>query len=159
MQTWYANHHVTGIKNAISASFLLCKFRDAHVGLAAWPPCCKFRTRLFIAVSMAEGVSYAKATNDDEVLLQMAEPNMDPRKEEDAKGLYFTSDGSKKVDYVLVYEVCKEKEEKDPDYKDDARRMAELREKYQRSLRHQGLEMEEDEMLSPQVRFTLFPAG
>ena len=108
-----------------------------------------------LPASMAEGVSYTKnAAKDDEVLLEMAEPTIKPSREKaDQKGLFFQADSTKKVDYVLVYEVSKEKEESDPDFKAESLKKAEQRESFHRCLRQQGVEMEEDELTSPQVSF------
>ena len=59
---------------------------------------------------MAQPISYAKAPNDGDVLLEMVEPSFHAKGSK-PKGLYLEDAGpNKKIDYVLVYERCQEKD-------------------------------------------------
>ena len=92
---------------------------------------------------MAKPISYVKTQNDDEVILEMAEPSFDTNNSDEPIGLYFERDGSKrKIDYVLVYERCREKEDEDDDSREEARKLEGMRKAFEESIGNAGLMIE-----------------
>lgn len=101
---------------------------------------------------MAQPVSYTKAPDDGDVLLEMVEPSFHAKRRE-PKGLYLEDVGpNKKVDYALVYERCQEKENKDDEAKDKAEKLEGMRQAFEASLKSAGLVIERKEHTLPQVR-------
>ena len=103
---------------------------------------------------MAKPISYTKAQNDaDDVLIEMVEPSFHAKGSESPKGLYLEGAGTnKKIDYVLVYERCEEKENKDDQTKEKATKLEEMRNAFEASLESSGLIIEHQERISSQVR-------
>lgn len=100
---------------------------------------------------MAKPVAYTKTTEDGDILLNMVEPSFHSKQTE-TKGLYLDDAGSrKKIDYVLVYERCEEKENKDEEAKEEANKHEEMRRAYEESLANAGLILERSECISSQV--------
>ena len=100
---------------------------------------------------MAKPVSFTKTTEDGDILLDMVEPSFHSKSTE-TKGLYLKDAGSsKKIDYVLVYESCEEKENKDEEAKEEAMKHEEMRKAYENSLSDAGLIVERSECISSQV--------
>lgn len=66
----------------------------------------------------------------------------------------YISDGdhSRRIDYVLVYETCKEKEEKDDDAKKDAKTLARSRRSFERRLQKKGLVLQHDSVIAEKVQ-------
>ena len=103
---------------------------------------------------MAHPVSFKKNPDDADVLLEMVEPSFHS-KDGKPKGLYMDGAGSKKIDYVLVYERCQEKENKDEEDKQKAEKHEGMRQAFEASLKSAGLLIEHKEHTLPQVRLTL----
>lgn len=94
---------------------------------------------------MAKPVSYTKAQDDDNVVLEMVEPSFNAKDDGGGEpmGLYFERNRSKKkIDYVLVYERCEEKEDKDEDSRAKAEKLEEMRKAFEASLDESGLLIE-----------------
>ena len=101
---------------------------------------------------MAQPISYAKAPDDGDVLLEMVEPSFHAKGLEQ-KGLYLEDAGpKKKIDYVLVYERCEEKESKDDEAKEKAEKLEGMRQAFEATLKSAGLVIERKEHALPQVR-------
>ena len=101
---------------------------------------------------MAQPLSYAKAPGDGDVLLEMVEPSFHAKSSE-LKGLYLEDTGAnEKIDYVLVYERCQEKEDKDNEAKEKADKLEGMRKSFEASLESAGLVIERKEHTLPQVR-------
>lgn len=102
---------------------------------------------------MAHPISFTKTPDGDaDVLLEMVEPSFHS-KDGKPKGLYFEGAGSnKKIDYVLVYERCQEKENKDEEDKEKAEKLEAMRQAFEASLESAGLLIERKEHTLPQVR-------
>lgn len=97
---------------------------------------------------MAQPVSYTKAPDDGDVLLEMVEPSFHAKGSE-PKG------PNKKIDYALVYERCEEKENKDEEAKEKAQKLEGMRKSFEASLDSAGLVIERKEHTLPQVRPSL----
>lgn len=92
---------------------------------------------------MAKPVSYTKTPEDEDVILEMVEPSFRGKGGEETIGLYFERDGAKKkIDYVLVYERCQEKEDKDEESREDAEKAENMRKAFEASLESAGLLIE-----------------
>lgn len=92
---------------------------------------------------MAKPISYAKTQNDDEVILEMAEPSFDTNNSDEPIGLYFERDGLKmKIDYVLAYERCRVKEDEDEESREEARKLEGMRKAFEESIETAGLIIE-----------------
>lgn len=101
---------------------------------------------------MAKPVSYAKTQNDDEVILEMAEPSFDTSGSDEPIGLHFERDGLKrKIDYVLVYERCPEKEDEDDESREEAQKREGMRKAFEESIENAGLMIERIERPSTTV--------
>lgn len=101
---------------------------------------------------MAKPVSYTKTPEDDDVILEMVEPSFQAKRASETTGLYFERSGSnKKVDYVLVYERCVEKENEDEESKEKAQKLEGMRTAFEESLKKAGLIIERVERASSQV--------
>lgn len=101
---------------------------------------------------MAKPVSYTKTPEDDDVILEMVEPSFQAKRASETTGLYFERAGSnKKVDYVLVYERCEEKENEDEESKEKAQKLEGMRTAFEESLKKAGLIIERVERVSSQV--------
>ena len=101
---------------------------------------------------MAKPVSYAKTQNDDEVILEMAEPSFDASGSDEPIGLHFERDGLKrKIDYVLVYERCPEKEDEDDESREEAQKLEGMRKAFEESIENAGLMIERIERPSTTV--------
>lgn len=99
---------------------------------------------------MAQPVSYKKAPNDGDVLLEMVEPSFHAKGSE-PKGMYLEDAGpNKKIDYVLVYERCQEKENKDEEAKEKAEKLEDMRRSFEASLESAGLVIERKDHPLPQ---------
>lgn len=61
-------------------------------------------------------------------------------------------DLSKRIDYVLVYETCKEKDEKDDEAKKKAKTLARSRRSFERRLQKKGLVLQHDTVIAEQVK-------
>ena len=104
---------------------------------------------------MAQPVSYKKAPDDGDVLLEMVEPSFHAKGSE-PKGLYLEEAGpNKKIDYALVYERCQEKENKNDEAKEKAEKLEGMRKSFEASLESAGLVIERKEHTLPQVRPSL----
>lgn len=104
---------------------------------------------------MAQPLSYTKAPDDGDVLLEMVEPSFHAKGSE-PKGLYLEDAGpNKKIDYALVYERCEEKENKDEEAKEKAQKLEGMRKSFEASLDSAGLVIERKEHTLPQVRPSL----
>ena len=80
-------------------------------------------------------------------LLTEAKPSV-----ETVDGTYLTDgDQKKRIDYVLVYETCKEKEGKDEDAKNEANTLARFRRSFERRLQKKGLEVKHQRILVEKV--------
>lgn len=100
---------------------------------------------------MAKPVSYTKTPEDDDVILEMVEPSFQAKRASETTGLYFERAGSnKKVDYVLVYERCEEKENEDEESKEKAQKLEGMRTAFEESLKKAGLIIERVERVSSQ---------
>lgn len=100
---------------------------------------------------MAKPVAYTKTPDDADVLLEMVEPSF-TAKAAQTKGLHLEHAGSsQKIDYVLVYERCEEKENEDDDAKEEAKKHEEMRKAFETSLADAGLIIERSESTSAQV--------
>lgn len=97
---------------------------------------------------MAQPVSYTKAPDDGDVLLEMVEPSFHAKGSEPKKP-------NKKIDYALVYERCEEKENKDEEAKEKAQKLEGMRKSFEASLDSAGLVIERKEHTLPQVRPSL----
>lgn len=66
----------------------------------------------------------------------------------------YLSDGdhSRRIDYVLVYETCKEKDEKDDDARKDAKTLAQSRRSFEKRLRKKGLVLQHDSVIAEKVQ-------
>ena len=104
---------------------------------------------------MAHPVSFKKNPDDADILLEMVEPSFHS-KDGKPKGLYMDGAGSKKIDYVLVYERCQEKENKDDDDRQKSEKHEGMRQAFEASLKSAGLLIEHKEHTLPQVRLTKF---
>ena len=92
---------------------------------------------------MAKPVSYTKTPEDEDVILEMVEPSFRGKGGEETIGLYFERDGAKKkIDYVLVYERCQEKEDKNEESRQDAEKAKNMRKAFEASLESAGLLIE-----------------
>lgn len=101
---------------------------------------------------MAKPISYAKTQNDDEVILEMAEPSFDTNNSDEPIGLYFERDGLKrKIDYVLVYERCRVKEDEDDESREEARKLEGMRKAFEESIEDAGLMIDRVERPSTTV--------
>ena len=69
----------------------------------------------------------------------------------DTEGYISDGDHSRRIDYVLVYETCKEKEEKDDDAKKDAKTLARSRRSFERRLQKKGLVLQHDSVIAEKV--------
>lgn len=102
---------------------------------------------------MAQPISYSKAQNDGDVLLEMVEPSFHAKGGGESKGLYLEDAGpNKKIDYVLVYERCQEKESEDDEAREKAEKLEDMRKSFEASLESAGLVIEHKEHTLPQVR-------
>lgn len=107
---------------------------------------------------MAEPISYKITPNDGDVLLEMVEPSFHAKGSE-PKGMYLEDAGpNKKIDYVLVYERCQEKENKDEEAKEKAEKLEDMRRSFEASLESAGLVIERKDHPLPQVRPSLAEA-
>lgn len=97
---------------------------------------------------MAQPVSYTKAPDDGDVLLEMVEPSFHAKGSE-------PKEPNKKIDYALVYERCEEKENKDEEAKEKAQKLEGMRKSFEASLDSAGLVIERKEHTLPQVRPSL----
>ena len=61
-------------------------------------------------------------------------------------------DHSKRIDYVLVYETCKEKDEKDDDAKKEAKTSARSRRSFEKRLQKKGLILQHDSVIAEKVQ-------
>ena len=68
------------------------------------------------------------------------------------KGYISDGDHSRRIDYVLVYETCKEKEEKDDDAKKDAKTLARSRRSFEKRLQKKGLVLQHDSVIAEKVQ-------
>ena len=93
---------------------------------------------------MAKPVSYKKTPEDEDVILEMVEPSIQASKSgAETIGLYFERAGSKKkIDYVLVYERCQEKEDEDEDSRAKAEKQEGMRKAFEDSIETAGLLIE-----------------
>lgn len=66
----------------------------------------------------------------------------------------YISDGdySRRTDYVLVYETCKEKDEKDDDAKKDAKTLTRSRRSFEKRLQKKGLVLQHDSVIAEKVQ-------
>jgi len=66
----------------------------------------------------------------------------------------YISDGdySRRIDYVLVYETCKEKDEKDDDAKKDAKTLTRSRRSFEKRLQKKGLVLQHDSVIAEKVQ-------
>ena len=60
-------------------------------------------------------------------------------------------DQSKRIDYVLVYETCKEKDQKDDEAMKEAKALARARRSFERRLQKKGLVLQHDSVIAEQV--------
>lgn len=103
---------------------------------------------------MAHPISFTKTPDDGDVLLEMVEPSFNS-KDGKPTGLHLEDAGAnKKIDYVLVYERCQEKENKDEEDKEKAEKHEGMRRAYEASLESAGLLLERKEHTLPQVRIS-----
>ena len=105
---------------------------------------------------MAKPVSYTKTPEDEDVTLEMVEPSIKPKSDGDGTvGLYFERSGSKKkIDYVLVYERCQEKEDEDEESRAKSEKLEEVRKAFETSLDKAGLLVERVERTCSKVSTT-----
>ena len=61
-------------------------------------------------------------------------------------------DHSRRIDYVLVYETCKEKDEKDDDAKKEAKTLARSRRSFEKRLQKKGLVLQNDSVIAEKVQ-------
>ena len=100
---------------------------------------------------MAQPLSYTKAPDDGDILLEMVEPSFQAKGSE-PKGLYLEDAGTnRKIDYALVYERCQEKENEDAEAKEQAEKLEGMRKSFEVSLENAGLVLERKEHTLPQV--------
>ena len=66
------------------------------------------------------------------------------------------SDGDQRtrIDYVLVYETCKEKDEKDDESKKEAKALARSRRSFERRLQKKGLILQRESVIAERVYHT-----
>ena len=106
---------------------------------------------------MAKPVSYTKTPEDDEVVLEMVEPSFNARGGGETIGMYFERDGSKKkIDYVLVYERCQEKEDEDDESREKAENLEGMRKSFEASIENAGLIIDRVERPSSTVSSSLY---
>lgn len=100
---------------------------------------------------MAKPISYAKTPEDDhQIILEMAEPSFNTKNDDEPIGLHFERMGLKrKIDYVLVYERCQEKEDEDDESREKAQKLEGMRKAFEDSIESTGLMIERAERLSP----------
>ena len=105
---------------------------------------------------MAKPVSYTKTPEDEDVTLEMVEPSIKPKSDGDgAVGLYLERSGSKKkIDYVLVFERCQEKEDEDEESRAKSEKLEEVRKAFETSLDKAGLLVERVERTCSKVSTT-----
>ena len=85
--------------------------------------------------------------NQNDVPVELEAENV-PLAESSAQ---YPSDRGKRIDYVLVYETCKEKEEEDEDAKEEAAKLARLRRFYEKRLQKKGLILQHERIVAEQV--------
>ena len=61
-------------------------------------------------------------------------------------------DHSRRIDYVLVYETCKERDEEDDEAKKKAKTLAGSRRSFERRLQKKGLSLQHDSVIAEQVQ-------
>ena len=73
---------------------------------------------------------------------------------ESSTDVAYLSDGdhSRRIDYVLVYETCKEKDEKDDDANKDAKTLARSRRSFEKRLQKKGLVLQHDSVVAEKVQ-------
>ena len=64
-------------------------------------------------------------------------------------------DHERRTDYVLVYETCKEKDEKDEESKKEAEALAQSRRSFERRLQKKGLILLHETVIAEKVTFSL----
>ena len=64
-------------------------------------------------------------------------------------------DLERRTDYVLVYETCKEKDEKDEESKKEAEALAQSRRSFERRLQKKGLILQHETVIAEKVTFSL----
>lgn len=80
------------------------------------------------------------------------EPETAPLTESSADKAYIGDvDHSKRIDYVLVYETCKEKDKKDDEAKKEAKALARARRSFERRLQKKGLVLQHDSVIAEKV--------
>ena len=60
-------------------------------------------------------------------------------------------DHSRRIDYALVFETCKEKDEKDDETKKEAKGLARARRSFERRLQKKGLVLQRESVIAEQV--------
>ena len=61
-------------------------------------------------------------------------------------------DRRRRIDYVLVYETCKVKDEKDDDAKKEAKTLARSRRSFEKRLQKKGLVLQHDSVIAEKVQ-------
>ena len=70
---------------------------------------------------------------------------------ESSAGKAYPAEGGNRIDYVLVYETCKENEEKDEETKKEAAALTKSRKFYEKRLQKKGLVLRHESILAEQV--------
>ena len=100
----------------------------------------------------AKPVSYTKTPEDEDVILEMVEPSFKEKNGAETIGLHFERAGSKKkIDYVLVYERCQEKEDEDEESRAEAEKLEGMRKAFEDSIKNAGLLVERVERPNAKV--------
>ena len=105
---------------------------------------------------MTKPVSYTKSP-DDNVVFEVVEPSFNAKSGGETIRLYFERDGSKKkIDYVLVYERCQEKEDKNDESREKAENLEGSRKSFEASIKNAGLITKRVERPSSTVSSSLY---
>ena len=92
-----------------------------------------------------------KLVNEGDVLLDVVRPSSSTN-DGGPTGVYLGGPGPKKrIDYVLVYETCEEKENEDEESQKKAKDLDDQRKAFESSIESEGLILDHTDVISPQV--------
>lgn len=97
--------------------------------------------------------AYSELTQTDVPETVELEAEKAPLTESSADKAYIgDGDHSRRIDYVLVYEACKVKDQKDDDAKKEAKTLAQSRRSFEKRLQKKGLVLQHDSVIAEKVQ-------